>query len=386
MKIKVQPEDFIVEEKTEIKPSPAGDYNLYLLEKRYWNTIDAIKYLARRNKIPFSKFSYGGKKDRYALTRQHITISGRTLDTVTGMENLKLIYLGKTKEPFGPGHIKCNHFKIKIRDLSKEEADRALQNFKHLTIHGLPNYFGEQRFGSYDENLGFFAEKFLKAQYNGAIKCVLCSIFSEDKNEDKMRKALFFEHWGDFGYCLEKAKTALEKRIFSILKDKPKKFLEAIHAIPVELVSIYFSAYQSYLWNKMLDRLLSNTIKSPLATITIKNWHFHTFKTLSEGEFYALKDIKIPTQGLTPYFCNDEVEKLYDTLLREEGLHQGRFNFRHYRKVIIKSFQREALVFPGNAAAEPDRDEIYKGKYCIILSFELPKGAFATTLIKHLFI
>jgi len=385
MKLKVLPEDFVVEELSDFPITNKGDYNVYKLEKRYWNTLDALEYLARKNNLNFSAISYGGKKDRYATTSQFLTVFQNKLDLQTGYENLKLTFLGTAKEPFKPNHIKSNRFQIVIRDLSQSDIDDIQKNFSNLKKSGFPNYFGEQRFGSFDERCGFFAEKFLKAQYNGAVKAALCSIFPQDKGSDKERKELFFQHWGDFDFCLKHAKTRLEKSIFTVLINHPKKFLDAIHSLPTTDVSMYFAAYQSYLWNKMLDKILSQRIKDSLYMIRIKNWRLTSFKLLKSDDQLYLKALKIPTHGLNPYFCNDDVEVIYDETLKEEGLHQGRFNFRHYRKVIIKSFQRDVIVFPENSfISKPERDEIYNGKLKIKLSFELPRGSFATTLIKHL--
>lgn len=386
MKIKVLPEDFIVEELSSLPVLKKGDYSLYKLEKRYWNTTDALIHLAKKNRLPLKSFSYGGRKDRYAKTSQFITVFQNKLNINTDNDNLKLTFLGYLNEPFKPKHIKANYFQITLRGLSIDEAEKISNKFLLRQKIGFPNYFGQQRFGSYDSKCGFFGEKFLKAQYNGALKAVFCSIYSEDSKLDKERKELLFTHWGDFDYCLTIARTALEKRVFSFLKDNPKKFLNAIHLLPLNDISLYFSAYQSFLWNKMLDKLLRQHLKQEaVVPIAIKNWTFASFSNLSEGEIEYFKSIKICSHGLSPYFYNDEIEKLYDGVLKEEGLHQGRFNFRHYRKVIIKSFLREAIVYIEKGdITSPQKDEIYNGCFKLTLSFVLPKGSFATTLLKHL--
>lgn len=384
MKIKVTPKDFCVKELADFSVGNHGDYNVYLLEKQFWNTLDAINFLAKQNNLQVSQFSYGGKKDRYADTTQYITVYRGFLNKVTGNENLRLKYLGKSKEPFKPSCIKANEFSIVIRDLSEEEVNKLKINFENRLKYGFPNYFGEQRFGSYDSRLGFFAEKFLKAQYNGAVKAVYCSIYPEDKSDVKDKKKKFFEHWGDFKYCLRLAKTASERRIFTFLSENPKKFLNAIHLISQQDLSTYFSAYQAHLWNRMLSKFLVAKIKDQ-TIINIKGWKFLSYHLVDSNTLEYLKQVALPTHGLNPYFMSDEVERCYDEILREEGLHQGKFNFRHYRKVIMKSFLRNAIVFPDKIKDSViDNDELYKNKFKIVLTFKLPRGAFATMLIKHL--
>lgn len=73
IRIKVKPEDFVVNEQISLPIRQKGDYRIYLLEKQNWNTVDVLIRLAQNFKIPLPQIGYGGKKDRYGLTRQYIT-------------------------------------------------------------------------------------------------------------------------------------------------------------------------------------------------------------------------------------------------------------------------------------------------------------------------
>ncbi|MDO8140547.1 MAG: tRNA pseudouridine(13) synthase TruD, partial [Candidatus Brocadiales bacterium] len=77
IKVKVNPEDFVVEEVADLPFEKAGNFCVYLLKKRGWNTVDVLKNLSKKLNLPSSYFSYGGKKDKYALTSQYITIARR---------------------------------------------------------------------------------------------------------------------------------------------------------------------------------------------------------------------------------------------------------------------------------------------------------------------
>ncbi len=384
MKIKVKPEDFIVKEQTDFKSSDNGKYYLYMLEKTGWNSIDALKLIARENNLSFNALSYCGKKDRYAKTYQYIT-SDRKLAKTHINENVTLTFISRTYDRAAPSLIIGNRFEIKIRDLTKEIILRIKERIDEVKKYGFPNYFGEQRFGSYDKNQGFFAEKFLKAHYNGALKCLLCSIHTEDKKEEKERKRIFLERWGDFSSLKEYAKTGVEKKIFQLLSEKPKAFLNAIHLYPEEEISMAFSAYQSYLWNNMIKKLLLT--KNVTDRIQIKEWIYPAYLRLSEDEFKFFKDMIIPVPGIKPHFERELAEKIYDEVLREEGLYQARFSQRKYRKVIMKSFPRAAIVIPEDLEIlSESEDDLYQKKYALSLSFKLPRGSFATILLKSLMI
>jgi tRNA pseudouridine13 synthase len=73
-KLKQQPDDFQVDELTDVRPGADGPFALYRLEKRGWSTPDALTAVRRRRKIHPERIAYGGLKDRHALTSQHLTI------------------------------------------------------------------------------------------------------------------------------------------------------------------------------------------------------------------------------------------------------------------------------------------------------------------------
>ena len=381
MKIKVRPEDFIVEELANFKIERRGKYYLYRLIKYGWNTVDVLKKIARINNVPYKNFRYCGKKDRYAKTIQFITIN-RRLENLRLNDNVYLEFVGMTDAYAAPSQIMGNKFTIKIRNLKEDKIDFIIDRVNNIRKFGFPNYFGDQRFGSFDENLGFFGEKILKGHYSGALKCLLCSIHSEDSKEEKKRKRFFIKNWGNFDKLESAAKTELEKKIFKILKEKPKGFLNAIHEYPVEEISMALSAYQSFLWNKMLSKFIEpvSDLKIP-----IKCWLYPSYRTLTKENLEYFKNLELPTHGIKPGFIDKKIEDIYNQVLIDEGLYQEKIGMRKYRKVILKSFLRPAIVIPEDLKLiEISDDDIYRGKKSISLSFTLPRGSFATILLKNL--
>ena len=72
--IKSRPSDFIVSEIPSIKFGRQGRYKYFLLEKKNYNTEDAIIILSKHFKIPRKKFSYAGTKDKVAITKQYCSV------------------------------------------------------------------------------------------------------------------------------------------------------------------------------------------------------------------------------------------------------------------------------------------------------------------------
>jgi len=301
IKLKARPEDFVVEEDADLPFRKDGNFCVYLLKKRGWNTVDVLKNIAKKLSLPYADFSYGGKKDKYALTSQYITIARqgyerahlsashalrgedgggvkspqpvhrrnsrcpsaitsadieKLIPTTLGKENYALKFVGYMERPMGPDLIKGNRFRIVVRNLTGHELKSALNELEVVRRDGYPNYFDDQRFGSYDSRQGFVAEKILKKHYNGALKLYFSGIHPEDSNEEKERRKFFYENWGNWQECLKGAAGKFEKEAFRYLEKHPGGFIPILQRISHEKMVLFFSAYQSHLWNEVLRKII----------------------------------------------------------------------------------------------------------------------------------
>src|SRR5205809_7086691 len=124
MKLKQQPDDFFVEELTDLEPAQAGEYALYRLDKRGWTTPDAVLTVRRRWRLDAGRVSYGGLKDRHAHTIQYLTIRRGPARQLTH-QGIHLAYLGQCDQPFESHHIVANRFRLVVRDLDDEAVTVA---------------------------------------------------------------------------------------------------------------------------------------------------------------------------------------------------------------------------------------------------------------------
>ncbi|MBI5328792.1 MAG: tRNA pseudouridine(13) synthase TruD [Deltaproteobacteria bacterium] len=387
MKLKVKPEDFIVEEKADLKLHKGGDYKVYLLTKRGFNTVDLLLRLSKKLDMPFSNFSYGGKKDRHALTTQYITIKDKGIfDTEEDSFNLR--YVGDMQKPMGPELIKGNGFKIVIRDLDEKEALRVKSEIGLVKEHGFINYFDDQRFGSFDREQGFIGEKIIQNHHNIALKIYLTSIHPEDKKAEKERKRFFANNWGRWDECLKMAKTSFEKRAFRMLLRREKNpFLNSILMIPKEELSLFFSAFQSYLWNKLAERLLK-TYHSDGTLLKYKGayWEYLFYRSLHKNNSGYLTELILPTASQNAKMPDEFTENLYAEILNEHKLQMVCFNLRKIKTAFFKSSPRSLIIIPLIHAGEIEDDELYSGRKKLCLDFELPRGSYGTMLIKRLMV
>ncbi|WP_131782454.1 tRNA pseudouridine(13) synthase TruD [Legionella gresilensis] len=152
---KLEPEDFQVIEYFNEEFSGAGEHTLLKIEKRGLTTEEVVKSLSRLINKPIKQISYAGLKDRQALTIQWLSIHTPG-EIIPGIETLqapgwKVIETTRHIKKLKPGFLTGNHFNIRLKNLT--EPEQFKQRSEQIKIMGVPNYFGEQRFGRDAGNL-----------------------------------------------------------------------------------------------------------------------------------------------------------------------------------------------------------------------------------------
>jgi len=361
-----------------------GAWGMYLLRKRGWNTVELLRRLSDRLHIPFARFSYGGRKDRHALTFQHIGIEAPRQPEIEE-KNYCLQFIGFMGRPMGPDLIQANSFKITVRGLKEEQAQSALALMPQVQKQGYPNYFDDQRFGSFDPRQGFFAEKLLKGHFSGALKIHLTAGRPEEKSDDRQRKKYFRQHWKDWGSCLGLARTAFEKKAFAFLAQGAGNPLAMLKMLDKEEMAVYFSAYQSYIWNEVLKRIIRSLGCPSLHSCPGAAGEYLFYDSLPEKQYRYLRSLRLATCAAKAKMPDASCSASYAAVLEENGISPAMFNKIKLRQTFFKSFERPALVFPEGLACALDADEVYRGKKKISLAFALPAGSFGTMLVKRLF-
>ncbi len=152
---KVVPGDFMVEEVAAYEPCGDGEHLYLWIEKTGVSTFDAVSRLARALGRRDKEFGYAGMKDAQAVTRQWISIGGVEEEAVRDLQldGVVILEARRHRNKLKLGHLKGNRFSILVRGAGAEHADDALRNLTDMEKRGVPNYFGEQRFGKRGANL-----------------------------------------------------------------------------------------------------------------------------------------------------------------------------------------------------------------------------------------
>jgi tRNA pseudouridine13 synthase len=149
-RLRAMPEDFFVEEIPGFEASGQGEHLLLTIEKRGMNTAFAAKRLAQWARVPDMGVSYAGLKDRHAVTRQRFSVHlpKKIAPDLAALESSDLRVLEHTwhSRKLPRGALAGNRFVLVLREL-RGDRDVIEQRLRAIAGRGVPNYFGEQRFG-----------------------------------------------------------------------------------------------------------------------------------------------------------------------------------------------------------------------------------------------
>lgn len=383
MKLKCQPDDFRVEEVTSFD-CPGGEFAVYSLKKRSIGTPEAIDLVSSRWNLHRSRISYGGMKDRHAVTTQTFTV---LQGPQRGMkqDNIEVAYLGQASRPFKPADIDANRFAIIMRDMSEPAVERSEAALKEAQRHGLPNYFDDQRFGSIGETGEFIALPWCQGNFERALWLAIAEGNSHDRPEDKVRKKVLRDLWGQWPVIATKLKGSPIDRVLRVLVERPTDFRFAFGGLRSDLRALYLDAFQSCIWNRMLSLLIRQRWAST-HVMEMKFDHdrlsFH--RTLAAGEREAIEAMMLPLPSARAQWADESQRALARQVLEPMGLPLEQMKTKPPRDAFFSRGDRKAFVFPEKVEADHGDDELYQGRKRVTLRFDLPRGCYATILIKRI--
>jgi tRNA pseudouridine13 synthase len=231
----------------------------------------------------------------------------------------------------------------------------------------------------------FVGKEMVFGRFERALWLVLAAPYEFDRADAKREKSTLRELWGEWNECQSKLPKGHARSIVSYLAAHPTDFKGAVARLRPELQGLYLSAYQSYLWNRLLAAWLTTTFGSANLTqvelklgrvpapVRVPEEHRATWVSLT---------LPLPSARLKP-----EPGALWlpvlEEVLKDDGLTLGELKIKGLQKPFFSKGDRTACVRPENLSSETEPDELNTGRMKLTLRFDLPRGSYATMLVKR---
>lgn len=151
--------DFVVREIPLYEFSGSGEHLMIEIQKKGLSTFEALSIFSSATGAKIRDFGYAGLKDKDGMTTQFISIPSKFESQINNFThpNIKITKTIHHNNKLRIGHLKGNHFFIRLKKVLPSEAKKLENAINLIDSRGFANYFGYQRFGK-------FADNYLKAK------------------------------------------------------------------------------------------------------------------------------------------------------------------------------------------------------------------------------
>jgi len=260
-RLRATAEDFMVIEIPPERKQTSGPFLICRLTKKNWELQHAVKEIAKRLGISHRRIGFAGTKDRNAVTTQWISIYNVTPEQVAAvyLKDITLEPLVQSNEGLSLGDLQGNRFDIVIRDPDPLDLDSRVRSVSETVAAGVPNYFGLQRFGAIRPVTHRVGEWILKGDLEEAVLTYVGMEFPGEPDNIRAIRAAFRET-RDPSPALHALPVQMnyERAMLHHLVGRPGDYAGALQVLPPKLLSMFVSAFQSYLFNLALSRRLDD--------------------------------------------------------------------------------------------------------------------------------
>ena len=388
-RIKVRPEDFLVDEVPLYEPEGEGEHLYLCIQKSNVSHGEMMSCLRRHFKVRERAIGFAGMKDKVGVTRQMVSIHqpAEPIDLNLPHDRMNVLWSAWHRNKLRLGHLAGNRFSIRIRDTDPLKAPLALRTLRILEREGVPNYFGSQRFG-YRRNNHMLGARYLVGDWRGLLANLLGTAGAPFPEYQRERRELF-----DAGRYEEAAAmwstSDRAERIASTALAGGASERDACLAVGHTALAFWVSALQSAMFNRVLDRRLEAD----------------TLTTLLEGDLAFRHDNRAVFAVTAEELATGELpQRLAAMEISPSGPMWGKAMMQAGGAVAeIEREALDAIDIPAEAVLAGDRspdggrrplrvpirnasldagiDE--HGPY-IRLAFDLPRGAYATIVLREI--
>ncbi|MCR8679686.1 MULTISPECIES: tRNA pseudouridine(13) synthase TruD [Campylobacter] len=160
--------DFVVREIPLYEYSGSGEHLIVQIQKKGLSTFELLSILSSATGVRIRDFGYAGLKDKEGMTTQFISLPAKFESAIANFsyDNIKILNTTRHNNKLRIGHLKGNHFFIRLKKVLPSEAQKLKNAINLIDSRGFANYFGYQRFGKFANNYQN-AKELLTAMANG---------------------------------------------------------------------------------------------------------------------------------------------------------------------------------------------------------------------------
>lgn len=376
-KIKQQLEDFQVEELPLYPASGDGEHTFFEIRKAGLSTYEAVRVIARALGVPFNSVAYAGLKDARAITCQVLSVHGVPPEKVTALDlpDIQVMWAERHRNKLRIGHLHGNRFTIRVRNVDASAVPACQAILDVLARRGVPNRYGPQRFGIRGDS-SLLGRAVVQADAEGFIKTFLGRPHPTENNVVQEARSQFDAGRWQEALRLFPGSMADERRALQALIHARGNHQQAYAAVPKRLKIFLLSAYQSALFNRVLDARLQSLDQVHLGDLAMK----HPGKSVFRVEDQAAEQPRVESFEISPTGpifgykmiqatgCQGELEQ---EVLEAEGLVLE--DFRVGGGIRAKGTRRALRFQIGDPELWYDEG--------VLLRFWLPRGCYATTVL-----
>ena len=391
--IKQRPEDFLVEEIPLYEPCGEGEHVYLMVEKRHMPTFEAMGVVASHFGVRHESVGYAGLKDKHAVTRQVLSVHvpGKRPEDFPMIqhERMAVLWADLHTNKLRQGHLKGNRFSIKVRGADMSRALHAKRTLDRLERLGVPNAFGEQRFGAMLNN-HIVGRELILGNFSSVIDILLRP---EPGHYGAHLEARELYARGDLAgaYAAFPRTLHTERTILRLLARgvEPK---HAVRAAGTRALSFYVSSWQSEIFNRVLERRITEGTFGSLLVgdlamhVDSRNTFEVTPDELAKDETPArLNAFEIspsgPMWGARMRRAAGPIDRAELEELERSGVTLAQVEaFDNATRDLIEGARRPLRVRLSDIDVEGGIDEHGHYVRCV---FDLPRGAFATTVMRE---
>jgi tRNA pseudouridine13 synthase len=300
---------------------------------------------------------------------------------------VSLHYLGQIEHAYTSQDILANRFRVTLRDLKPDDADAATVAVDDVRRDGLPNYFDDQRFGSMAGAGGdFIGRHLVRGEYEAALKLALAGPYEFDRAEAKREKQILRDCWGRWAECKGRLPRGHARSLVDYLVHHPADFRGAVARLRPELQGMYLSAYQSYLWNAIVAAWLSDEFAAEeLRPVRLRLGAVPVPRRLDDTRREQWQARRLPLPAARwPMDANAPWAAAAARVLAGEALTWDQLKLKGLRKPFFTKGERDVWCLPADFGLESGPDERHAGRVKLVLAFTLPRGSYATRVVKRL--